>query len=1303
MKHIYIQFIILVSSLLSGVTMSAAAPHITRLPFNSLSNYISALSQDSEGLIWIGTGAGLLKYDGYSYYDFRDDDRTPLAGSHIRCFLPEADGTLWIGTENGAMTCSSGVFTLVGGELEGKPVKSIVKSPNGMILLAGNDGIQVLDPGKGKSIFLAAEGGKPYYRNRRWIVPDSGGFLWTGLRNKIARFKFEGDSMTPQVSLLKTEGSVKVLYVDERGGMYYLADNDDLFYCVISADGEGTALGERVKLISKADVRGVACFADEVRVVTSYNGIYCFTISPSGTPQPSGHFWINDNDHADISNGVLCTIADSKGSFLYGTADGLYAEWNSSESNFHNISGDGVGHLLHNVVSDLYTADGSTVWVTTNRGLDQLEYSGGSVISVRHHLVPQDIAGNTQDYSLQCICEDDGKFWLGNKSGILVFNPATSRFSNPASLLSGLNSEGASFCKTITKSADGSLWLGFIYGGLFCVNSGRCYKVSLENGDITSSNVYKIMDDSRGNIWVGTKNKGLVRFSQSDVRINGDRMYVLDYQLFLNNEQLSVFDIFEDRDSNVFAATSSGLYLVSGADGYGAVLLSDRRLFCNNIIQDTYGNYWISSQSGIYWMDLSFSGLRFYETGEASFSLLDYNTGSCLAHDGTVLFGGVNGVTYFNPEDISFRNDARTVHITNMTVMGKPAALTPGGELYLKPADRHFSISLSTLDFPVDLLQNYYYKVRESGDVWIPVQGNTISFANLAPGNYNIILSCTESGEGSTSLQVSIAAPWWRRWWAYCLYFIVFSLVLGGTIFLVLSKIRSDDQMRTFFNITHGLKTPLSLMKVPVVLLKNGEESRKGDLLDLVDRNADKLADTLNQILELRKVDRNRAHLFIWRIDACEFLSKIGNYFEPYFREKGINLIQSYPSQPCPVYCDPEKLEMIVFNLLQNAFSFTPAGGEVTLSLLSEGRTITIGVSDTGIGIDRKFHKKIFERFWQYRENGVIPSRGSGIGLSLVKEYARMHGGKVTVESALGLGAEFKVILPRNRFRAMAPEKMEKIEPNYTKRYAGNLPVSGSSAVEASEGSKLVFVVSDSSDMVTMLSSIFGGYGILSTDDYSSAFQVVQDKSPDIILVDVSESSVEKALGLCRKIKSEYEFRDIPVVFLTNDDSPVVAKLCYENGADSHIAKPFDPELLRVRAEKLIDKHLNIRERIKVEKLISSDVEMDVETADQRFLKDMMEIIENNIPSENFTLDVFAREAHISKSILGSRLRSITGRSPMELVRNARMQRASQLLATKAYDVTQVSYMVGFSDPRYFATCFKKYFNCTPSNYMNNI
>ena len=450
------------------------------------------------------------------------------------------------------------------------------------------------------------------------------------------------------------------------------------------------------------------------------------------------------------------------------------------------------------------------------------------------------------------------------------------------------------------------------------------------------------------------------------------------------------------------------------------------------------------------------------------------------------------------------------------------------------------------------------------------VEGNTLSFLNLSPGDYTIDLSCSESGSNPSTVSIHVATPWWRSWWAYCLYVLTALLILGSAAAVILSRYRSEYRLRMLFNITHGLRAPLSLMKLPVVLLKSGEESHRGELLDLLDRNADKLSETVNRILELRKIERKRADLFISRIDAVAFLREILDYLEPYFREKGLNLTFSAREESAPLYCDPEKLETIVFNLLQNAFAFTPAGGSVDVSVSCSDCDLFIKVSDTGIGIEEKYHKKIFESFWQYYPNGVAPSEGNGIGLSLVREYVRMHRGSVKVESALGAGASFEVRLPRYRFRALAPEGAKEVKPRFAARYAGN--IAGSSPSEQ---------------------------------------KLLQEKM----------SSFESKLGF--------------------------------------------------------------------------------ETADERFLRKVEDIIENNISNENFSLDAFAQQAHVSKSILSSRLRTITGYSPMELVRKARLKRAARLLATREYDVTRVSYMVGFSDPRYFATCFKKEFNCTPSNYIS--
>lgn len=1307
MKRTWKYFFAVVCLCFSALVVRAFPAHFTKLPPNSLSNSINALAQDDEGFIWIGTSAGLLQYDGYSYRDFKQFDALPVSNGRIRCIMPDPDGRIWIGTDAGALVYDpgNGRFTRIAGPTDGNPIKAIARTGHGDYLLSTVEGIDIIDSKTLESHFHPADSDHPFFHNCRRIAADASGNIWTGYANTLVKFDFSSSRFKPEPKFWEAKEKIRVFSIDGNNVLFFLAAGDDLFCCSLpDDDGEPLDSSPR-KLLNDVDVRDVIPAQDgTVTVVTSYNGILRFNIGEEQEDRlpPVQEFWLDNADHTDIANAVLCALMEKGGSLFYGTADGLFAEWASSNRNFRSIPGGGLGNLLHNVVSDVHSEDGRTIWIASNKGIDELLYDG-SAYSIEHHVMPSSLFPKVSDMRLQCIQPDgNGNIWLGTKGGVLAYDIRSGRFCDVPVLSSCLASFGASFCKSISMDASGNIWLGFIYGGLFEYDPGRnkCTKIKLQDQDMSSANVYNVMCDMDGCIWVATNGRGLYSFDRSDCSPDGD---VFRYKSWFHNSGVIIYDVMQTSKGVVVACTSQGIYRIPAGTGEVPDQILDMKVPFNKAVEDRDGNLWISSSSGLLYVDSSLSESIFFELNESSFSRPDYNNGACLAFDGTLFYGGINGVTYFKPREVVSVAEHLRPHISGALVMGKPIPVQEDGHFDLRHNDYHFSLTLSTLSFPVDISQKYYYRVKEHGDSWIPMESNVLSFANLTPGQYHISFTC-DPGDvfGVDELQsvvVDVAYPFWRKWWAYCIYVIVFTLIAFSIISILLSRYRSEYQMRTFLNVTHGLKTPLSLMKVPVKILKSG--SKDAGLLDMIDRNADKLSNTVNQLLELRKIDRKRPFMHLCSIDLKDFTEKIVALFAPMFASKGVKLSGRYPGGTCQFVCDPDKIELILFNLLQNAYRFTNPGGEVSVVLSSTTRDVALSVSDTGVGIDKKYHSKMFERFWQYRENGALPSSGSGIGLSVVKEFVSLHGGKVSVESAVGMGATFNITLPRKKYRLAQGAAIQQVEPDYTRRYAGSVQAAEPEVAEAESGHSAV-VVSGEPDMVDLLKTVLRGFKIDSTDNLEDAFKMVCASHPQIVLVNLDDKNREASLDLCRKLKKDFSTSDIPVVYITNDDSPQEARLYYEIGADSHISKPFDPDLLKARIDQLVNKHLNIREKIKVEKILSSDQELQIESADEKFLREAMDVVEANIPNEDFNLDVFSASMHSSKSLLSSRIRSITGRSPMELVRNARMIRAAQLLATGAYDVTQVCYMVGFSDPRYFATCFKKEYSCTPSSYITS-
>lgn len=1291
----------LLLALLSGLECTAFAAQPTRLPSNKLSNSILSLAQDRDGFIWIGTSEGLLRYDGYSYGYLREEKGNPLASSRIRCIVPDSSGRLWVGTETQTVVYdpSSLDFKTVESPAGGQAVRAIIGIPGDMFAICSTKGIDLVDGGTLESRFFPADGAHPYFAGRHVPVSDDNGTIWMSDRNALVRMTPACPGQEPELKTWKTPYEIILRSID-GGRMYYTVQNGDLRVAAMPEEEEEAFVPEGVTIVSGKDVRSVSVDGEDVVVVTSYGGISCFHMDTGGRPVHTRSFWLNESDRTDISNGIQCALRDNDGNMFYGSAGGLFAEWHNANPDIRTISGGGGENMLHNIISDVLTTDGETVWAAGGQGLDELRFRGGHY-EVFHHALPADLTDNASLSRLQCLAAGpDGLLYIGTKSTLLTYDLGKGKYSVPQSLDDFLVVKGADFCKSVYWFG-GRLWMGFVSGGLFVYDPGlqKCSRVLFSGEDLSGCSVFKVRSDSCGRICIATNNRGVYSFSPDGLTPVGDVVIVEDFRHCSLPEPAPVYDIFRTRSGAMLVCTPDGIYELL-EDGTSSTLI-DAMISANSIVEDNGGNLWMSSQSGLYVSDENFNRTAFFGVNESNFSYMHYNTGSCALSDGTLVFGGISGLTYLDPEAVVASRKPHKVNISGAYVMGRRIPLPEDGVFRLKYNEYQFSLAFSTLTYPADLSRIYYYRVKESGDRWIPLKDNTLVFSNFSPGSYTLGISGEENPapDSFVSFRVVVSPPWWKTWWAYLSYFLLSASIIALLLSFLLNKYRSDYQLRTLINVTHGFKTPLTLMKVPLSLLKQSGAS-DGNLLSLIEHNVLKLSDTVNQLLEFRKVDKHRAHLNLCRVDLTDMVSSIADLFGPLFETRRISFNADIPQGPVAFVCDPDKIELILFNILQNAYKFTPEGGSVSFSFQASADAVTMTVKDSGCGIDPKFHKKVFERFWQYSENGSLPSRGAGIGLSLAQEFTRMHSGRIKLESRSGEGASFSIVLPYLKDSAVSGQEVVKVEPEYVKQFASGVEEQGCPEPLPGTAGTKILVASGESDMVGLLAKILPEYSLSYTGNLEEAYRMVTSGRPDILVINLDNECRDRSFGLCRRLKSNFETRDIPVVYLTDSDSPQEAKLYYELGADSHISKPFDPGLLKARINQLVNKHLNIREKIKVEKIIVSSKELDIESADESFLKKAMEVVEAAIPDESFTLVDFAGRMNVSKTVLNGKIRSLAGRSPMELLSNARMQRAAQLLSSGAYNVSQVCFMTGYSDPRYFATCFKKAYGCTPSSYI---
>lgn len=1341
------RLLVLIFVFLSCLTATAGLLRAERMivPVDNgpLGNSITALLQDGDGFIWVGTASGLMRYDMHSYRCF---DGTPVSRTMIRCLTLDDDGNIWAGTENGAVVWSSESerFRNIGGRITSHPVKTITRTPQGTMLLTTVEGIAVVDPRSFKINFIAGEGEMSWLDNILTTTTDADGNIWAWGHDRLIRFDFSGDPMSPGIDVWPFAYKVRAMATDSRGRLWFNDRQQLMTVPLPTKDG----IGKPSIVTQGFDIRDILIANDCVLAVSSYDGIQKFHIGEDGTPENRGTRWISPGFPGDVANSVQCVEQDREGNFWFGTVDGIYVDCEQPEEFFHNITAGTPEGLIHNVVADLCIGSDGSLWAATSGGLERIRLISRDRCDVEHFYPTPPRTANDEpgDIRLQTLAFDnDGMLWLGTKRTMQFFDPEQGCFFERKGITDMLSASGAQFSKELYRDSLGNIWMGFIYGGLFVFDEseGKCRAVRLEGTDLYDAVPQAILQDAGGYMWIGTKYKGILRFRPDEIMGVGDILSVSHYDSYFRHGETSdegisinVFHITED--GTLFAGTSHGLYRYDArTDSFTACTLEafGGKAWILDIIADAEGVLWIATEHGVFRYVPDSDQIPFHELADGAFGRPDFNFGSCRDADGNIWFGGINGITWFNPREIADSGKKAKVYVSGVSILNRQTSpdgvhlennINRSGHLTLRHSDSYFSLDFTTLTFDPEGRERFYYRIKGSTSDWIPIAGtNRLSFSNLARGEYVLQVKAADasgiSEEGSAEIVLTVLPPWWLTWWAYCLYGLAVLTAGGVALFVIQTRLRAEQKVRMlqykqqlFADMTHGLKTPLDMMRIPMQLLTDGhrplDEETRQKLLGMLNTNVMKLSDIIRQLMEFRKIDQNCVSMDIADIDIVEYVGRICDCFRMHFGLKGLDFGCRLPEEKIKMTVDPEKIELALYNLLQNASTFTLPGGSVEVSLTRTGNTVRIAVRDTGIGIRPENLGKIFQRFYQVHENNAVPASGAGIGLTVAKEFVEMHNGHIEVESRYGSGSTFTICLPvETKYRSdlydvrrSDNEDESRILPVYSRQYvtAGPYPEPEQKIDESK--SVTVYVIAGGADIPGIVSMVLSDCNVMHfpTDNASEA---IKKRKPQLILIDTTAANGRReGLGFCRKIKDMKQTEDIPVVLLTSDSTPEDARQFVEAGADSWMEMPFDVDLFHARIHQLAERYAELQQKLKIGQIIGRNEEIAVESADEKFMNRVAEVVEKNIPNEDFTLEVFAKEAGVSRTVLNMRIQGIVGQSPMELLRNARMQRAAKLLETDAYDVAQVGYMVGFSDPRYFSTCFKKQFGETPRAYRQN-
>ena len=755
-----------------------------------------------------------------------------------------------------------------------------------------------------------------------------------------------------------------------------------------------------------------------------------------------------------------------------------------------------------------------------------------------------------------------------------------------------------------------------------------------------------------------------------------------------------------------------------------------------------------------------------------------------------MLFGASGGVFIFNPDSIRKSSYIPPIVFSKLTVANED--ITPGSnsllkvdiddadKLVLSHKENIFSVHFAALDYTNPQNIQYAYILDGFEKQWtFADKQRSVTYTNLPKGEYVLRVRSTNSDgvwvDNERILNIVILPSFWETPIAYVLYILFILIIILVAVYILFTIYRlkhevsveqqiSDIKLRFFTNISHELRTPLTLIAGPVEqVLKNDKlPADAREQLVVVERNTSRMLRLVNQILDFRKIQNKKMKMQVQRVDIVPFVRKVMDNFEAVAEEHRIDFLFQTEKDHLYLWVDADKLEKIVFNLLSNAFKYTPNGKMITMFIREDENTVSIGVQDQGIGIAENKKKSLFVRFENLVDKNLFNQASTGIGLSLVKELVEMHKATISVDSRLGEGSCFKVDFLKGKehydketefiledaeapvrmgqvvdianssiqSETLIPDESEKIEAVYEE-----------DAAKEENSKELMLLVEDNQELREFLRSIFSPmYRVVEAADGREGANKALKYLPDIIISDVMMPEKD-GIEMTRELRADMTTSHIPIILLTAKTT-IESKLeGLEYGADDYITKPFSATYLQARVENLLMQrkklqsfyrdslmHINMsvtsgelpastKAMAEEEKKIVSEREEeqtqlqsqqqptipDMSPNDRKFMDKLVELMEQNMDNGDLVVDDLVRELAVSRSVFFKKLKTLTGLAPIEFIKEIRIKRATQLIETGEFNMTQISYMVGINDPRYFSKCFKAQVGMTPTEYKEKI
>lgn len=1300
---------------------------------------ITSVIQDRIGFLWFSTFSGIEKYDGYNFTTYKNDpdDINSIDNAFTNILYQDKEGNIWIGNKHGFdnYNITTGIFThfkLYPKELETKTnnnVLSICEDKEGKLWIGTGDGLHNFDKHTGKMKTILHDSNNPEDISSnviKAIYKDNEGSLWFGTGSGLDKYDSNSGKFIHYWSNSKNKSASSDYFVntifEDKSGTLWLGTQDG----VVAFNPRKLTFARHLQ--GKENSISSIC-EDEYGTLwigTLGNGIYAFDKKTLNYSQ----YIHNPEERTSISSNVITSVfKERSGTIWITTIDGGINKINRVKKPFKKYPFEAVRKILSGNSNKLWigTANGWYIFYPENEKI--IPYSFGS-----DELVEE---------------EKSGDLWIGTLSSGIYKRDTNGHIRN------FYTSPGEEITRRILcmyKEPDGNIWIGTAAGSVYKIDSNQTYiKKIIQN----SGTVKDLHLDDFGMLWIGYYDGGLICY---DTKKNAVvKKYFPDSGNPNSTKSQTFLEIHEDKTRTIWFATDEGLGKYSRS--------TDSLIYYNekdglpldliwSILADDNDNLWLSTRKGISKFNPKTNKFQNYDVSYGIPENGLSNIYGCKTETGEMYFGYPGGIIRFHPDSIKVNPFIPPVIITAVKKLDKSVPIEK--EIHLSYNENFLSFEFVALSYLSPERNLYAHKMEGIDTGWV-YSGNRkfASYPNLPPGEYIFRVKGSNNdgvwNEEGTSIAIIISPPFWKTWWAYSTYALIFVFSLYGIRQYEMNRVKLKDKIkmdeavlaekeetekiksRFFANISHEFRTPLTLILGPAEKINSNTSNNVVKDAGTIKRNALRLLQLVNQLLDLSRLESGKYKLEASKGNIATFIKGITLSFESLSESKDITLKLQAERDHIELYFDKEKMIKILSNILSNTFKFTPENGKITVSVREiENRntagSVEIKIRDTGIGIPQEDIPKLFDRFYQVDSSLKKEHEGTGIGLALTKELVELHHGSIGVESKIGEWTEFILNFPAGRdhlkdeeiikerdtesgviqreSKNLTPEIIDKKYQEDSSLPFDSLPAGQAGLrvlnndLEENEDKTIILVVEDNYDMREYIKdSLYPSYQIEEAINGEQGVRKAEKIIPDLIISDMMMPKMD-GHELTRILKNNEKTSHIPIILLTAKSEQRDKIEGLKQGADDYLTKPYDAKELQVRIENLIAIRKKLQQKYANVPTTVKQVEKKLSRIDEEFMRRVIAVIEKHLSKEDFSTEEFGEELGMSRMQVHRKLKALTGKSAIQYIKTFKLDKARRMIQEKSGNISEIAYSLGFGSPAYFTKCFKEEFGYPPSEIL---